>query len=46
VKLFRRYRDMGVDQMLTWVQFGGLDHRKIMQSMELIGKYVIPELNR
>jgi alkanesulfonate monooxygenase SsuD/methylene tetrahydromethanopterin reductase-like flavin-dependent oxidoreductase (luciferase family) len=46
VKLFRRYRDMGVDQMLTWVQFVGLEHAKIMQSMELIGKYVIPELNR
>ncbi|MDB5108138.1 MAG: Luciferase-like monooxygenase, partial [Candidatus Binatus sp.] len=46
VKLFRRYRDMGVDQMLTWVQFGGLDHAKIMRSMELIGKRVIPELNR
>jgi len=46
VKLFRKYRDMGVDQMLTWVQFGGLEHSKIMQSMELIGKYVLPELNR
>jgi hypothetical protein len=37
---------MGVDQMLTWVQFGGLEHGKIMKSMQLIGKHVIPELNR
>jgi len=46
VKLFRTYREMGVDQMLTWVQFGGLEHSKIVRSMELIGKHVIPELNR
>jgi alkanesulfonate monooxygenase SsuD/methylene tetrahydromethanopterin reductase-like flavin-dependent oxidoreductase (luciferase family) len=46
LKLFRTYRDMGVDQMLTWVQFGGLEHSKIMRSMEMIGKYVIPELSR
>ena len=25
LKLFSTYREMGVDQMLTWVQFGGLD---------------------
>ena len=46
LKLFRTYREMGVDQMLTWVQFGGLEHSKIMRSMELIGKHVLPELNR
>ena len=46
MKLFRTYREMGVDQMLTWVQFGGLEHSKIMRSMELIGKHVITELNR
>lgn len=46
LKLFRVYDAMGVDQMLTWVQFGGLEHSKIMRSMELIGKYVIPELER
>lgn len=46
IKLFRIYRDIGVDQMLTWVQFGGLEHSKIMRSMELIGKHVIPELRR
>ena len=46
IKLFRTYREMGVDQMLTWVQFGGLEHGKIMKSMQLIGKHVIPELNR
>ena len=46
LKLFRTYRSMGVDQMLTWVQFGGLEHSKIKRSMELIGKHVLPELNR
>jgi len=46
LKLFRTYREMGVDQMLTWVQFGGLEHSKITRSMELIGKHVLPELNR
>jgi alkanesulfonate monooxygenase SsuD/methylene tetrahydromethanopterin reductase-like flavin-dependent oxidoreductase (luciferase family) len=46
LKLFRTYRDMGVDQMLMWIQFGGLEHAKIMQSLEMIGKHVIPELQR
>jgi alkanesulfonate monooxygenase SsuD/methylene tetrahydromethanopterin reductase-like flavin-dependent oxidoreductase (luciferase family) len=46
LKLFRTYRDLGVDQMLNWVQFGGLEHSKILRSMELIGSHVIPHLNR
>jgi len=46
IKLLEIYRQMGVDQMLMWVQFGGLEHGKIMRSMELIGKHVIPELRR
>ena len=44
IKLFRTYQKIGVDQMLMWVQFGGLEHAKIMQSLEMIGKHVIPEL--
>jgi len=46
IKVFRKYQEMGVDQMMTWVQFGGLEHKKIMRSMEMIGKHVLPELNR
>jgi alkanesulfonate monooxygenase SsuD/methylene tetrahydromethanopterin reductase-like flavin-dependent oxidoreductase (luciferase family) len=44
IRLFRTYQAMGVDQMLMWVQFGGLEHAKIMQSLDLIGKHVLPEL--
>lgn len=44
LSLFRTYDEIGVDQMLTWVQWGGLPHDKIMRSLELIGKHVVPEL--
>jgi len=44
VDLFGRYDRMGVDQMLTWVQFGGLPHDRIMRSMELIAERVLPQL--
>jgi len=46
ISLFGTYRDMGVDQMLMWIQFGGLEHAKIMQSLEMIGRHVIPKFSK
>jgi alkanesulfonate monooxygenase SsuD/methylene tetrahydromethanopterin reductase-like flavin-dependent oxidoreductase (luciferase family) len=43
VEIIRRYESMGVDQVMTWVQFGGLAHDKIMQSLKLIGEQVLPK---
>lgn len=44
VETIRRYESMGVDQVMTWVQFGGLPHEQIMQSMRLIGEQVLPKV--
>ena len=43
VGLFKTYEEMGVDQMLTWVQFGGLPHEKITKSMRLMADQVFPK---
>ena len=39
-----RYADLGVDQLLCYMQFGHLPHEAVMRNIELLGKYVIPEL--
>jgi alkanesulfonate monooxygenase SsuD/methylene tetrahydromethanopterin reductase-like flavin-dependent oxidoreductase (luciferase family) len=42
----RRYADLGVDQLLCYVQFGALGHEAVMRSIELLGTEVIPALER
>ncbi len=44
VDIIKRYESMGVDQVMTWVQFGGLPHDKIMKSLRLIGEQVLPRV--
>jgi hypothetical protein len=34
--------DAGVDQVLCFMQMGNLPHSRVMDSMKLFGKYVIP----
>jgi alkanesulfonate monooxygenase SsuD/methylene tetrahydromethanopterin reductase-like flavin-dependent oxidoreductase (luciferase family) len=46
VETIKRYESMGVDQVMTWVQFGGLPHDKIMESMRLMGEQVLPKLQQ
>jgi alkanesulfonate monooxygenase SsuD/methylene tetrahydromethanopterin reductase-like flavin-dependent oxidoreductase (luciferase family) len=41
-----RYEEAGVDQLLCYLQFGMLPHEKVMRSIELLGKKVLPELER
>jgi alkanesulfonate monooxygenase SsuD/methylene tetrahydromethanopterin reductase-like flavin-dependent oxidoreductase (luciferase family) len=43
VALFKQYQEMGADQMMTWVQFGGLAHEKITKSMRLLADQVLPK---
>jgi alkanesulfonate monooxygenase SsuD/methylene tetrahydromethanopterin reductase-like flavin-dependent oxidoreductase (luciferase family) len=43
IRLFKTYEEMGADQMMTWVQFGGLPHEKIVKSMKLLGEHVLPK---
>lgn len=42
VKQLMRYRDIGVTKAL--LRIDGLGHKRVLESIELIGKYVIPHL--
>jgi alkanesulfonate monooxygenase SsuD/methylene tetrahydromethanopterin reductase-like flavin-dependent oxidoreductase (luciferase family) len=41
-----RYAELGVDQLICYVQFGYLPHESVTRTIELLGKHVIPELER
>jgi alkanesulfonate monooxygenase SsuD/methylene tetrahydromethanopterin reductase-like flavin-dependent oxidoreductase (luciferase family) len=41
-----RYDEIGVDQVLCYINFGYLPHTAVMKSIELLGTYVIPELQK
>ena len=41
-----RYEQLGVDQLICYVQFGHLSHESIMRNLELLGTEVIPELRK
>lgn len=38
-----RYRDVGCDQFLAFMQIRGIPHAKVTRSIELFGKHVIPQ---
>jgi len=40
----KHYADLGVDQLICYVQFGYHSHESIMRTIELLGKEIIPEL--
>jgi alkanesulfonate monooxygenase SsuD/methylene tetrahydromethanopterin reductase-like flavin-dependent oxidoreductase (luciferase family) len=40
-----RYESVGVDQLLCYVQFGDLPHEKVMRTLELLAKEVMPQLD-
>ena len=37
VRVANRYRELGADQVLFFLQYGGIPHDRIMKSIELIG---------
>jgi len=41
---FLKYEEVGVDQLLCYINFGYLPHESVMKSIELLGTHVIPEL--
>ena len=43
---FLKYEEVGVDQLLCYINFGYLPHEAVMRSIELLGTFVIPELAR
>ena len=42
----RRYEELGVDQLICYVQFGHLEHESILRTIELLGTELIPQLER
>jgi len=46
VEKIARYAALGVDQLICYSSFGGLDHEAVMRSIELLGTKVMPELER
>jgi alkanesulfonate monooxygenase SsuD/methylene tetrahydromethanopterin reductase-like flavin-dependent oxidoreductase (luciferase family) len=46
MKKIRRYEELGVDQLICYVQFGTLPHESIMRTIQLLGEHVIPELEK
>ncbi len=41
-----KYAELGVDQLLCFVNFGKLEHEAVMRSIELLGTKVLPEVER
>lgn len=46
MKKILRYESIGVDQLICYQTFGKLDHEAVMTSIELLGKEIIPDLER
>jgi alkanesulfonate monooxygenase SsuD/methylene tetrahydromethanopterin reductase-like flavin-dependent oxidoreductase (luciferase family) len=44
LKVAKRYQSAGVDMLLMLVQVGAIPHEKVMQTIELMAKYVMPKL--
>ena len=42
IKALKKYQEAGVDQVLCFMQMGNLSHQRVMGSIKLIGKQVIP----
>ena len=42
IEVMKKYQEAGVDQVLCFVQPGNLPHTRIMDSIKLMGKHVIP----
>jgi alkanesulfonate monooxygenase SsuD/methylene tetrahydromethanopterin reductase-like flavin-dependent oxidoreductase (luciferase family) len=46
LKKFLKYEEAGVDQVLCYTNFGHLRHEAVLESISLLGDYVIPELKK
>ena len=42
IRTLKKYEAAGIDQVLCFMQFGGIPHQNIMDSIRLFGKYVVP----
>jgi hypothetical protein len=42
----KHYADLGVDELICYVQFGYHAHETVMRTIEILGKEVLPEIER
>jgi hypothetical protein len=42
----KHYADLGVDQLICYVQSGYHSHESVLKTIEILGKEVLPELER
>ena len=42
IKVLKKYEEAGVDQILCFMQMGNLAHSRIMDSIKLFARHVIP----
>jgi alkanesulfonate monooxygenase SsuD/methylene tetrahydromethanopterin reductase-like flavin-dependent oxidoreductase (luciferase family) len=45
IKVLKKYQEAGVNQVLCFMQMGNLAHGRIMDSINLFGREVIPYFN-
>ena len=46
IRKMKHYADLGVDELICYVQWGYLEHEDIKRTIEVLGKEVIPEMDR
>ena len=44
IQKMKHYADLGIDQLICYVQFGHHSHESVMKTIELLGKEVLPEI--
>lgn len=44
LRIARRYHDLGADQVLFFLQYGRIEHRRIMRAIELIAERALPDI--
>jgi alkanesulfonate monooxygenase SsuD/methylene tetrahydromethanopterin reductase-like flavin-dependent oxidoreductase (luciferase family) len=44
IEKMKHYADLGVDELICYVQFGHHSHESVMKTIEILGKEVLPEL--
>ena len=40
------FAEMGLANLLCWFNFGGMNHKKVSDSMQLFSKHIMPELSK
>jgi alkanesulfonate monooxygenase SsuD/methylene tetrahydromethanopterin reductase-like flavin-dependent oxidoreductase (luciferase family) len=46
ISMLRKYQDAGCDHIMMLMNFGGLPHEKVLKSMELVAKEVMPAFKK